>query len=152
MVQMHARAGHYSLLIVKSGEARHQNGAENIIWEHARRMHALRVAGLLSIACPLGLTETLPTVTHHLSNLQKQGRSRLKPDRRGTSPRTGDGSHPSPVSDGSELEGIGIFHASVEEVKTLMDEDPGVKAGIFVYEIHPCRGFPGDSLPKVRAN
>jgi hypothetical protein len=56
------------------------------------------------------------------------------------------------VSDGGELEGIGIFNASVEEVKTLMDEHPGVKAGIFVYEIYPCRSFPGDSLPKERAN
>jgi uncharacterized protein YciI len=113
MVQMHARAGHYSLMILKSGQARHQDGADNIIWEHARRIHALRVAGLLPIVCP--------------------------------------------VNDGSELEGIGIFNTSVEEAKTLMDEDPGVKAGIFVSEIHPCRGefqnlHPGDSLPKERAN
>jgi hypothetical protein len=28
-----------------------------------------------------------------------------------------------------------------------MDEDPAVKAGVFVYEVHPCRSFPGDSLP-----
>lgn len=53
-----------------------------------------------------------------------------------------------PVSDDSEVAGIGIFNASVAEVKAIMDEDPGVKAGIFVYEIHPCRSFPGDSLPK----
>ncbi len=53
-----------------------------------------------------------------------------------------------PVSDGSEVAGIGIFNTSVEEVKTIMDEDPGVKAGMFVYEIHLCRGFPGDSLPQ----
>jgi hypothetical protein len=103
IVQMRARARPYSLLIVKSGEARHQDGAEKILWEHEREIYALRVAGLLSIVCP--------------------------------------------VSDGSELEGIGIFNASVEEVKTLMDEHPGVKAGLFVYEIHPCRGFSGDSLP-----
>jgi len=25
--------------------------------------------------------------------------------------------------------------------------DPGLQAGIFTYEIHPCRSFPGDSLP-----
>ena len=24
--------------------------------------------------------------------------------------------------------------------------DPGVQAGIFTYEVHPCRGFPGDAL------
>jgi uncharacterized protein YciI len=40
-----------------------------------------------------------------------------------------------PISDGSDVAGIGIFKASVEEVKSIMDEDPGVKAGVFVYEI-----------------
>ena len=28
-----------------------------------------------------------------------------------------------------------------------MDQDPAVKEGIFVYEAHPCRSFPGDCLP-----
>ena len=28
-----------------------------------------------------------------------------------------------------------------------MDDDPGVLAGVFRYELHPCRGFPGDHLP-----
>jgi hypothetical protein len=104
MMRMRARTRNYSLLILKFGEARSQDGAEKIIWEHGRRNHALRARGLLSIVCP--------------------------------------------VSDGSEVAGIGIFNASVEAVKTIMDEDPGVKAGLFVYEIHPCRGFPGDSLPQ----
>jgi hypothetical protein len=53
-----------------------------------------------------------------------------------------------PISDGSNVSGVGIFNATVEEVKKIMDEDPGVKAGVFVYEIHACRSFPGDSLPK----
>jgi hypothetical protein len=53
-----------------------------------------------------------------------------------------------PINDESDVKGIGIFNAPVEEVKAIMDEDPGVKAGIFVYEIHACRSFPGDSLPK----
>jgi hypothetical protein len=53
-----------------------------------------------------------------------------------------------PVADESDVDGIGIFNASVEEVKKLMDEDPGVQAGVFVYELHPCPSFPGDSLPK----
>jgi hypothetical protein len=53
-----------------------------------------------------------------------------------------------PVMDGSHVNGVGIFNTSVEEAKKIMDEDPGVKSGIFVYEIHPCRSFPGDSLPK----
>lgn len=52
-----------------------------------------------------------------------------------------------PVSDGSDVSGIGIFNAGVDEVRKIMDEDPGVKAGMFVYDIHPCRSFPGDALP-----
>jgi hypothetical protein len=52
-----------------------------------------------------------------------------------------------PVADGSDVSGIGIFNADAEEVKKIMDEDPGVKEGVFVYEVHPCRSFPGDCLP-----
>jgi hypothetical protein len=52
-----------------------------------------------------------------------------------------------PAEDGGELSGIGVFTGSPEEVAGLMDGDPGVKAGIFTYELHPVRGFPGDSLP-----
>jgi hypothetical protein len=53
-----------------------------------------------------------------------------------------------PVSDGSDVSGIGIFDADLDEVKSIMDEDPGVKEGVFVYEIHACRSFPGDCLPE----
>ena len=53
-----------------------------------------------------------------------------------------------PISDGSDVTGVGIFNADIEEVKMIMDEDPGVKAGVIVYEIHASRSFPGDSLPK----
>jgi len=52
-----------------------------------------------------------------------------------------------PVRDGSEWSGVGIFNAPAEEVVRIMDEDPGVKAGIFTYQVHPTRSFPGDSLP-----
>ncbi len=52
-----------------------------------------------------------------------------------------------PVNDGSDVTGVGIFITSAEETQKIMDEDPGVKAGVFVYEIHPCRTFPGSSLP-----
>lgn len=52
-----------------------------------------------------------------------------------------------PISDGSDVSGLGIFNAPVEEVKKIMDEDPGVQAGVFVYEIHACRSFPGACLP-----
>ena len=51
-----------------------------------------------------------------------------------------------PIHDGSYLNGIGIFNADENETKKIMDEDPGVKAGVFIYEIHSCCGFPGDSL------
>jgi hypothetical protein len=51
-----------------------------------------------------------------------------------------------PVPDDSEVCGIGIFNADVDEVRGIMDTDPGVQAGVFVYELHPGRGFPGDAL------
>lgn len=53
-----------------------------------------------------------------------------------------------PVADGSGVSGVGIFNADADRTKAIMDEDPGVKEGVFTYEIHPCRSFPGDSLPK----
>lgn len=52
-----------------------------------------------------------------------------------------------PIADGTNVAGVGIFNAPLAEVKKIMDEDPAVKAGILVYEVHVCRGFPGDSLP-----
>ena len=103
MQQMSAKTKKYSLMILKAGPNRNQDGAEQIIWEHGRRNYELRADGVLSIVCPVG--------------------------------------------DGSDVCGIGIFNATIEEVKKIMDEDPGVKAGVFIYEIHTCRSFPGDSLP-----
>ncbi len=52
-----------------------------------------------------------------------------------------------PVVDGGPLRGFGVFCVEEAEVRAIMDEDPGVKAGIFTYELHPVRGFPGASLP-----
>ena len=52
-----------------------------------------------------------------------------------------------PVTAETAVSGLGIFNASQAEVRKIMDEDPGVQSGIFVYEIYPCRSFPGDSLP-----
>jgi hypothetical protein len=51
-----------------------------------------------------------------------------------------------PVLDDSHWSGFGIFDAEPEEVVAIMDEDPGVRAGVFTYEVHPVRSFPGDSL------
>ena len=53
-----------------------------------------------------------------------------------------------PVRDGTDMAGIGVMTRSVEEVRKIMDEDPAIKAGVLVYEVHPCRSFPGSSLPK----
>jgi hypothetical protein len=52
-----------------------------------------------------------------------------------------------PISGDGDVSGIAIFNVPLDETRKIMDEDPGVKAGIFVYEIHPCRSFPGDCLP-----
>src|SRR5262249_3342617 len=53
-----------------------------------------------------------------------------------------------PVNDRTEVCGIGIFNADAEQTKKIMDDDPGVKIGVFTYEIHPTKSFPGSSLPK----
>jgi hypothetical protein len=103
MRQMLTKTRNYSIVILKAGPHKNDEGVEKIIWEHGRRNFALRADGVLPIVCP--------------------------------------------VSDGSEVSGVGIFNAPIEEVKKIMDEDPGVKAGIFVYEIHACRSFPGACLP-----
>lgn len=53
-----------------------------------------------------------------------------------------------PISDETDLKGIGIFNADLEQTKEIMNGDPGVMAGVFIYEVHTARSFPGDSLPK----
>ena len=103
MRQMLTKTRNYSIVILKAGPHKNDDGVEKIIWEHGRRNFELRADGVLPIVCP--------------------------------------------VSDGSDVSGIGIFNAPIEEAKKIMDEDPGVKAGIFVYEIHACRSFPGACLP-----
>jgi hypothetical protein len=51
------------------------------------------------------------------------------------------------VDDDSGVDGIGIFNLDVERTREVMDGDPGVRAGIFDYDVHPCLGWPGDTLP-----
>jgi hypothetical protein len=51
-----------------------------------------------------------------------------------------------PVGD-EAISGIGIFNTDPDEVRAVMADDPGVRAGIFTVEVHACRGFPGDALP-----
>jgi len=52
-----------------------------------------------------------------------------------------------PVLDQSGICGICILNADINKTKNVMDQDPGVHAGIFEYEVHPIRGFPGSALP-----
>jgi hypothetical protein len=52
-----------------------------------------------------------------------------------------------PVTDGSDVCGLGVFTGTVADTVAIMNDDPGVRAGVFTFEVHPCRGFPGDSLP-----
>ncbi|MCU1456156.1 MAG: hypothetical protein JWL73_248 [Actinomycetia bacterium] len=51
------------------------------------------------------------------------------------------------VTDDSGWAGVGIFTGTVDEVTAIMDEDPGVKAGLFTYEVLPVSSFPGSCLP-----
>ncbi|MDP9116572.1 MAG: SRPBCC family protein [Actinomycetota bacterium] len=52
-----------------------------------------------------------------------------------------------PVTDDSDLAGIGVFATTPDNVHTIMEDDPGVRAGIFSYDLYPVRGFPGAALP-----
>jgi hypothetical protein len=51
-----------------------------------------------------------------------------------------------PVTGDGEIRGIGIFDAPPQEVEAMMAGDPAIEAGVLSFEIHPCRGFPGDAL------
>ena len=48
-------------------------------------------------------------------------------------------------ADGSDVGGVAIFNATADEVRAIMDEDPAVQAGVFVYHLHACRSLPGYS-------
>lgn len=104
MLQMREKSKAYSLMMLRQGRHYGRPDREQIIWEHGRRNHALRLDGVLAIVCP--------------------------------------------IPDESEWCGIGIFDASPEDVVRIMDGDPGVQAGVFEYEVHPVRSFPGDTLPQ----
>ena len=49
-----------------------------------------------------------------------------------------------PVADESDIKGVGIFNVDKTELIKIINDDPGVKEGIFTYEILSCRSFPGD--------
>lgn len=52
-----------------------------------------------------------------------------------------------PIRGDSDKAGVGVFNASVEETKKIIEGDPAVVEGILNYEIHATRSFPGDGLP-----
>ncbi len=52
-----------------------------------------------------------------------------------------------PINDGSERSGVGVFTGTVDEIKKIMDQDPGVIESLFVYELHDCRSRPETCLP-----
>lgn len=52
-----------------------------------------------------------------------------------------------PVADGSDVVGLSLFDASPDDVERIMVNDPGVRAEIFAYEVHPTWSFPGSALP-----
>ena len=52
-----------------------------------------------------------------------------------------------PVVGESNLSGLCIFTTNSEETRKIMDGDPGVEAGLFTYEIHSTKTFPGSRLP-----
>ncbi|OPX13137.1 hypothetical protein [Gordonia sp. i37] len=50
------------------------------------------------------------------------------------------------TEDDSDIRGFGIFDKDVETTAKIMNDDPGVQAGVFEFDVHPVRGFPGDAL------
>ena len=52
-----------------------------------------------------------------------------------------------PVLDGSTGRHRHLQRHSGGDAVRSWTSDPGVQAGVFVYELHPCRSFPGDALP-----
>ena len=53
-----------------------------------------------------------------------------------------------PVADDTEVVGVSIWAASPEDVERIYSQDPAVRAGMLLYEIHPTRTFPGSTLPR----
>ena len=45
------------------------------------------------------------------------------------------------------LAGVAVMTVSPEEAETIMAADPCVQAGMIRIEVHPCMGFPGDTVP-----
>ena len=52
-----------------------------------------------------------------------------------------------PIADGSGVVGVCVFDATPDDVERIMSADPGVREGVFTYDVHPTRSFPGSTLP-----
>ena len=52
-----------------------------------------------------------------------------------------------PIRDESDLAGFCLFVVGADEAARILEGDPGVRAGLFTFEVHETRSFPGSSLP-----
>ena len=125
----------YTVVVLEAGPQYGTEAAKPVIWEHGRRNFELRADGILNIVCRI-------TDAAHARDSGSAGAS------------------PSParmpllaryvISHGwlhlILLCGVGIFTGTADDVRRIMDDDPGVRAGVFTYRIHPTRSFPGDAL------
>jgi len=50
-----------------------------------------------------------------------------------------------------ELAGMAVLDVPLERARAVMAEDPCVRAGMMRVDVHPCHGFPGDTLPQPPA-
>ena len=44
------------------------------------------------------------------------------------------------------LSGVAVMSVPADEARSIMDDDPCVRAGMMRCEVHACLGFPGDAL------
>jgi hypothetical protein len=54
-----------------------------------------------------------------------------------------------PIEGGGEIVGLTVFLVPEAEARQLMEGDPAVREGIFVYDVVTWHEFPGDGLPAV---
>ena len=45
------------------------------------------------------------------------------------------------------VSGVAILTVAPDEADQVMAGDPCIQAGMIEYEVHPCLGFPGDTIP-----
>ncbi|MQY31932.1 YciI family protein [Nocardia aurantia] len=50
--------------------------------------------------------------------------------------------------DSDTVAGVAVMTVPAEDATAIMAEDPCVRAGMMDCEVHPCHGFPGDTIPE----